>query len=82
MTLMTHHNPIPFTRSETGSERAFARLRRLGRHWSTARRNRALAVERTDEQLADVGLHRAALTGNVAVLEVPAGLVVKLMSMR
>ena len=82
MTLATHHTPISFTRSEIRLERAFARLRSLYLRWSTARLNRALAVELTDKQLADAGLHRTDLNGNVPVTQVPASVMVELMSMR
>lgn len=82
MTLATHHTPIPLTRSDTGLEHAFARLRSLYLRWGGARLNQVLAVELTDEQLADAGLDRAALKGNVPVIEVPVRVMVGLMSMR
>jgi uncharacterized protein YjiS (DUF1127 family) len=82
MTLAAHHTPIPFTRNETGLECAFARLRSLYLRWSTARLNRPLAVELTDRQLADAGLDRAALNGNVSVTEIPVSVMMGLMSMR
>jgi uncharacterized protein YjiS (DUF1127 family) len=82
MTLATPHTPIPFPRTETGLERVFASLWSVYLRWGTARLNRALAVELSDKQLADAGLNRAALNGNAPVTDVPASVVVELMSMR
>jgi uncharacterized protein YjiS (DUF1127 family) len=82
VTLATYHTPIPSDRSETGTEHAFARLRSLYLRWGTARLNRTLAAELTDEQLADAGLHRAALDGNVPFTQAPASVMVALMSLR
>ncbi|WP_046868410.1 hypothetical protein [Microvirga massiliensis] len=82
MTLATHHTPIPFARSKTGLEHAFARLQSVYLRWGTARLNRALAAELSDKQLADAGLNQTALNGNVPVTLVPASVVAELMSMR
>jgi uncharacterized protein YjiS (DUF1127 family) len=82
MTLATRHTPLPFARSGTGPDRAFARLRSLHPRWGAVRLSRALAVELTDEQLADAGLRRIALNGRVPAAEVPASVMVALMSMR
>src|SRR5262249_4993677 len=82
MILIARHTPIPSILSEAGLGHAIARLRSIYLRWDTARLNRAFAAELTDEQLADAGLHRAALSGNVPVIEVSASLIAELMSMR
>lgn len=82
MTLTTHHLPITFTVAEGGLGHAMARLLRLYPRWASARLNRALAAELTDEQLADAGLRRAALDGNIPAIEVSVSLMAGLMSMR
>jgi uncharacterized protein YjiS (DUF1127 family) len=82
MTLPTHHTPTPFAPTETGLKRAFASLWSVHLRWGTARLNRALAVELSDKEINDVGLNRAALNGNAPVTEVPASVMVELMSMR
>lgn len=62
--------------------RPFTEIADAYRRWRLDRHNRQIVAELTDAQLGDAGIDRAAVHGNGPSLEVTAGLMTNLMSMR